>query len=309
MSGTPVLTGKGRVTWTKAHDPKEPSRPYGMGVQFTELDTASRPVLDRLLKRAGPSRQDRRHPRPSRPRRRPVRPAPLRRRWSAVAARRRRPSRTSDRLRFHPRCRRPFPPASARAREPVRAGAGGDRPDRRRHLPAGHRAGPHAGPRGQRRRGAGASGRRAAADAGPGPRRVAPLSGEPRRRRSRPLAAGVGPALAGAESAQQAKRNGQQLLGARVAPGAQQERVGDEAEPDGEREPQPGERAVRRPSAPAQSQRPARQQNQATRAMPRFDKTSAASRRSWPARWRPGSWPLSPAEDLTRRKKPSRKIA
>jgi uncharacterized protein (TIGR02266 family) len=51
MSGTPVLTGKGKVTWTKAFDPKEPSRPYGMGVQFTELDPDSRPVLDRLLKK------------------------------------------------------------------------------------------------------------------------------------------------------------------------------------------------------------------------------------------------------------------
>jgi molecular chaperone DnaK len=51
LSGAPVLTGKGKVTWTKAYDPKEPGRPYGMGVQFTELDRASRPVLDRLLKR------------------------------------------------------------------------------------------------------------------------------------------------------------------------------------------------------------------------------------------------------------------
>jgi uncharacterized protein (TIGR02266 family) len=57
QSGTPVLIGKGRVTWTKAYDPQEPSRPYGMGVQFTELDPASRPVLDRLLvRRADPTR-------------------------------------------------------------------------------------------------------------------------------------------------------------------------------------------------------------------------------------------------------------
>src|SRR4051794_33366564 len=46
VSGTPVLVGKGRVTWTKAHDPTEPTRPYGMGVQFIELDRASRAVLD-----------------------------------------------------------------------------------------------------------------------------------------------------------------------------------------------------------------------------------------------------------------------
>jgi molecular chaperone DnaK len=65
MSGTPVLTGKGRVTWTKAFDPKEPSRPYGMGVQFTELDASSRAVLDRLLqKRDQPARTG---PQPVRP--------------------------------------------------------------------------------------------------------------------------------------------------------------------------------------------------------------------------------------------------
>ena len=49
LSGTPVLIGQGRVTWTKAYDPQEPSKPYGMGVQFTDLDPASRPVLGRLL--------------------------------------------------------------------------------------------------------------------------------------------------------------------------------------------------------------------------------------------------------------------
>jgi uncharacterized protein (TIGR02266 family) len=56
MTGIPVLTGKGRVTWTKAYDPKEPSRPYGMGVQFTELDASSRTVLDRLLQKREPAK-------------------------------------------------------------------------------------------------------------------------------------------------------------------------------------------------------------------------------------------------------------
>jgi uncharacterized protein (TIGR02266 family) len=48
--GPPVLVGEGRVTWVKEFNPAEPHRPYGMGVQFTAVDKASRPVLDRLLK-------------------------------------------------------------------------------------------------------------------------------------------------------------------------------------------------------------------------------------------------------------------
>jgi uncharacterized protein (TIGR02266 family) len=55
VSGAPVLVGKGRVTWTKAHDPNEPNKPYGMGVQFIELDRASRAVLDRLLRKREPA--------------------------------------------------------------------------------------------------------------------------------------------------------------------------------------------------------------------------------------------------------------
>ena len=49
--GAPVLSGNGRVTWVKEFDPTEPHRPYGMGVQFLEVDVAARPVLDRLLQR------------------------------------------------------------------------------------------------------------------------------------------------------------------------------------------------------------------------------------------------------------------
>ena len=56
VSGTPVLVGKGRVTWTKVYDPAEPNKPYGMGVQFIELEGPSRAVLDRLLRKREPSR-------------------------------------------------------------------------------------------------------------------------------------------------------------------------------------------------------------------------------------------------------------
>jgi uncharacterized protein (TIGR02266 family) len=49
--GAPVLSGKGRVTWVKEFIPTEPHRPYGMGVQFLEVDVVARPVLERLLQR------------------------------------------------------------------------------------------------------------------------------------------------------------------------------------------------------------------------------------------------------------------
>jgi uncharacterized protein (TIGR02266 family) len=49
--GAPVLSGNGKVTWVKEFDPAEPHRPYGMGVQFLEVDLAARPVLERLLQR------------------------------------------------------------------------------------------------------------------------------------------------------------------------------------------------------------------------------------------------------------------
>jgi uncharacterized protein (TIGR02266 family) len=49
--GAPVLSGNGRVTWVKEFDATEPHRPYGMGVQFLEVDVAARPVLERLLQR------------------------------------------------------------------------------------------------------------------------------------------------------------------------------------------------------------------------------------------------------------------
>lgn len=55
--GDPVLSGRGRVAWVKEFNPTEPHRPYGMGVQFLEIDPAARPVLERLL--------ERKHSRPS----------------------------------------------------------------------------------------------------------------------------------------------------------------------------------------------------------------------------------------------------
>jgi uncharacterized protein (TIGR02266 family) len=52
--GAPVLSGKGRVTWVKEFNPAEPHRPYGMGVQFLEVDPVARPVLERLLQKKQP---------------------------------------------------------------------------------------------------------------------------------------------------------------------------------------------------------------------------------------------------------------
>jgi uncharacterized protein (TIGR02266 family) len=51
LSGAPLLSGEGRVSWVKEFNPAEPTRPHGMGVQFTGVDPACRPVLERILKR------------------------------------------------------------------------------------------------------------------------------------------------------------------------------------------------------------------------------------------------------------------
>ena len=51
MTGPPVLSGEGRVTWVKEFNPAEPQKAHGMGVQFTVVDPACRPLLDRLLKK------------------------------------------------------------------------------------------------------------------------------------------------------------------------------------------------------------------------------------------------------------------
>lgn len=48
--GTVVLAGTGKVTWVRAYDPAAPTRPHGMGVQFTGITPAHRPMLERLLR-------------------------------------------------------------------------------------------------------------------------------------------------------------------------------------------------------------------------------------------------------------------
>lgn len=47
--GTPVVRGEGEVLWVKAFDPEAPTKPHGMGVRFTRIDTESRAVIDRAL--------------------------------------------------------------------------------------------------------------------------------------------------------------------------------------------------------------------------------------------------------------------
>jgi molecular chaperone DnaK len=49
-SGHVALAGEGKVIWIKEYNPAEPTKPHGMGVQFTSLAPASREVLQRLLK-------------------------------------------------------------------------------------------------------------------------------------------------------------------------------------------------------------------------------------------------------------------
>jgi molecular chaperone DnaK len=51
VSGAVMLAGQGRVAWVKPYDAAEPTRAHGMGVQFTELDPATRPMFERLLAR------------------------------------------------------------------------------------------------------------------------------------------------------------------------------------------------------------------------------------------------------------------
>lgn len=48
--GEVVLAGRGKVTWVKELDPGQPTRPFGMGVQFVSISTATRPILARLLR-------------------------------------------------------------------------------------------------------------------------------------------------------------------------------------------------------------------------------------------------------------------
>jgi molecular chaperone DnaK len=48
--GNALLAGEGRVAWVRDFNPAEPHRPYGMGVQFLDVDPETQPVLDALLR-------------------------------------------------------------------------------------------------------------------------------------------------------------------------------------------------------------------------------------------------------------------
>jgi len=50
VTGQVVLAGQGKVTWVKAFNPAEPTRPYGMGVQFVNVTPDCRPILARILR-------------------------------------------------------------------------------------------------------------------------------------------------------------------------------------------------------------------------------------------------------------------
>jgi uncharacterized protein (TIGR02266 family) len=71
VNGLVVMSGEGRVTWVKPYNANEPSRPHGMGVQFTQLEGDSRALLERLLERREATGR-----RPSSPQPPPVRPPP-----------------------------------------------------------------------------------------------------------------------------------------------------------------------------------------------------------------------------------------
>ena len=50
VDGQVALAGRGKVTWVKEFNPAEPTRPYGMGVQFLSIDPASKATLARILR-------------------------------------------------------------------------------------------------------------------------------------------------------------------------------------------------------------------------------------------------------------------
>ena len=50
-SGEPIIRGEGQVTWVKEFDANTPGQPFGMGVRFTNLDSASRAVVERAVAR------------------------------------------------------------------------------------------------------------------------------------------------------------------------------------------------------------------------------------------------------------------
>jgi uncharacterized protein (TIGR02266 family) len=50
VNGEVALAGQGKVTWNKEFNAAEPSRPFGMGVQFISVEPATRPTLARVLR-------------------------------------------------------------------------------------------------------------------------------------------------------------------------------------------------------------------------------------------------------------------
>jgi molecular chaperone DnaK len=72
LNGAAMMTGEGRVTWINPNNPAEPTRPHGMGVQFTQVDDATRGMLDRLLERRDAAGKRGGAPAPRAPERRPV---------------------------------------------------------------------------------------------------------------------------------------------------------------------------------------------------------------------------------------------
>jgi molecular chaperone DnaK len=51
LGGQVVMAGEGKVTWVKEYDPATPTRPHGMGVSFTRLDSNCREMWKRLIER------------------------------------------------------------------------------------------------------------------------------------------------------------------------------------------------------------------------------------------------------------------
>jgi uncharacterized protein (TIGR02266 family) len=48
-TGAVALAGEGKVIWVKEFNPSEPTKPHGMGVQFTAMSAPSRQILQRML--------------------------------------------------------------------------------------------------------------------------------------------------------------------------------------------------------------------------------------------------------------------
>jgi len=51
QDGSTVLRGEGQVLWSKAKDPDNPKKAFGMGLKFTKLDKASRELVLEMVER------------------------------------------------------------------------------------------------------------------------------------------------------------------------------------------------------------------------------------------------------------------